>query len=571
MARLLIILTLITVVALPFILRPKRATTAKTDDVLVVITPHNEAIRYEFARGFARWYRERTGRTVGIDWRIVGGTSEIARFLEGEYTTGFENYWTRRLNRRWSAEIQAGFQNARLPPDAPAIVREARAAFLASEVSCGIDVFFGGGTYDFDRQAAAGRLVDSGILRLRPEWFSDEVIPRRFGGEDYWHPGGLWVGAVLSSYGILYNRDSLARLGVEQEPDQWDDLGDPRLVGEVALTDPTKSGSVAKAFENMIQQQMQRRLVALEQADPAGEPKTREERAVREGWLDGMRLIQRIGANARYFTDTSQKPPIDVAAGNCAAGLCIDFYGRQQQEAVRRRTRGASEGESKDEPAGTRAPTRPLSPSLPHQRASLPGERLGYVSPAGGSVASVDPVGLLRGARNRDVGVAFVEYTLTMEGQKLWNFIPGTPGGPERFALRRLPVRRDFYRHEWKPLMADPDETPYEQTETLTYREEWTGRLFREMAFVIRVMCQDTHGELKRAWRAIHAAPEPAKSRALEVLQDVSAVEYDQVRGVIRTRLGSRDKVEEVRLAKELGQLFRRNYRQAEEIARGGK
>src|SRR5436190_3668010 len=124
MKRLVIIFTLVAIVALPFLLRPKRAAVAKADDTVVIITPHNEAIRYEYARGFAEWYHGKTGRTVSIDWRIVGGTSEIARFLEGEYTTAFENYWTHQLGRPWSAAIQAGFQIARLPADAPTVVKE---------------------------------------------------------------------------------------------------------------------------------------------------------------------------------------------------------------------------------------------------------------------------------------------------------------------------------------------------------------------------------------------------------------------------------------------------------------
>lgn len=537
--RFVIILTLIATVALPFVLRPKRAAVARADETLVIITPHNEAIRFEFGRGFARWYQTKTGRTVAIDWRMVGGTSDIARFLEGEYTAAFENYWVRTLGKPWSAAVQAGFQAARTPPDASDLVKEARTAFLASNVGCGIDLFFGGGTYDLDRQAQAGRLVDSGIVPAHPDWFSEAILPRRFGGEDYWHPQGLWIGTVLSSYGILYNRDSYKRLGMERAPTQWSDLADPRLIGEVGLADPTKSGSVAKAFENIIQQQMQRRLRALESAEPNLGAAEIEARAVREGWLEGLRLLQLIGANARYFTDTSQKPPIDVATGNCAAGLCIDFYGRQQHEAVLRR------GES---------------------------ERVAYVSPAGGSVSSVDPMGLLRGAPNRPVATAFMEYVMSMEGQKLWNFQPGTPGGPERFALRRLPVRRDFYAHdEWKSFRSDPDDSPFEQRDPLVYREAWTGRYFREMAFIVRIMCQDTHGELKQAWRAIIAAPEPAKSRALAVLHDLSRVDYIRATTDIRSRLGARDKVEEVRLARELADSFRKNYQRAEAIARGNE
>lgn len=537
MKRWIIIFTLVVIVAVPFVLRPNRVSVARADDTIVVITPHNEAIRYEFARGFAEWYRARTGRTVAIDWRIVGGTSEIARFLEGEYVAAFEHHWTRRLGKPWSAEIQAGFQNARLAADAPAIVKEARAAFLASEVGCGIDLFFGGGTYDFERQAQAGRLVDSGMLKAHAAWFNDAVIPRRFGGEDYWHNEGLWIGTVLSSYGIIYNRGALRRLGLDKPPTQWTDLADPRLMGEVALADPTKSGSVAKAFENIIQQQMQRRLHALEAAEPATAAADIEARAVREGWIEGMQLLQRIGANARYFTDTSQKPPIDVAAGNCAAGLCIDFYGRQQEEAVRRR-------------AGS--------------------DRVGYASPAGGSVSSVDPIALLRGAKHRAVATLFIEYVLSLDGQKLWTFKPGTPGGPQRFVLRRLSVRRDFYAQtEWKPHLADPEEAPFEQRDPLVYREAWTGRIFREMALLVRVMCQDTHSELKDAWRAIQAAPEPARAQALAVLQDLSAISYERTSKEIRARLGSRNKVDEVRLAKELAEGFRVNYAKARAIAEG--
>jgi ABC-type Fe3+ transport system substrate-binding protein len=540
MKRALIILALVVIVALPFALRPKGETAAQADETLVVVTPHNEAIRYEFARGFAAWHREKTGRTVAIDWRVVGGTSEIARFLEGEYVASFENHWRRTLGKSWSVEVQAGFQNGRLPPDAPAIAREARAAFLASDVGCGIDVFFGGGQFDFERQAQAGRLVDSGVLKAHPDWFNDAVMPRRQGGEDYWHNEGLWIGAVLSSYGIIFNRDSLTKLGIEREPRGWNDLADPRLIGEVGLADPTKSGSVAKAFENIIQQQMQRRLGELRAASPGTNAEQLEARAVAEGWMEGLKLVQRIGANSRYFTDSSQKPPIDVAAGNCAAGLCIDFYGRQQQEAVRRRS--AEQG-------GV--------------------ERVGYVSPPGGSTASVDPIGLLRGARNRALAVAFIEYVLSLEGQKLWNFRVGTPGGPERFALRRLPVRRDFYAQPgWREHMSDPEESPYEVRDPLVYREAWTGRIFREMAFVIRLMCQDTHAELAQAWRAIHAAPEPAKSRALEVLQDLSMLSYERMNGDIKRALGSKDKVDEVRMARDLGNALRENYRKAEEIAK---
>jgi len=532
--RAVIILALVGIVALPFILRPKQAPKEKADDTLVIITPHNEAIRHEYGLGFRQWYKARTGRTVFIDWRVIGGTSEIARFLESEYVASFQNHWMRRLDRPWSIEVQAAFANPRLAADAPPAAQEARREFLASEVSCGIDLFFGGGSYDFIRQAQAGRLVPSRIFQTHPEWFHDDLIPFSYAGEPFWDKQGRWIGNVLSSYGILYNRDALRRLGIERPPVHWADLADPRYVGEIALADPTKSSSIAKAFENLIQQQMQERLTALRAAAPDRQADELEAQAVREGWVRGLQVLQLIGANSRYFTDSSQKPPIDVSQGNSAVGVCIDFYGRYQAEAVQRRDGTA---------------------------------RLEFVTPRGGTVSSVDPIALLRGAPNRDVAEAFIEYTLSMEGQKLWNFKVGTPEGPRQFSLRRLPIRRDFYaRDDWKPLRSDPDAEPYATTAQLVYHPAWTGGIFREMAFIIRVMSLDTHPDLVRAWRAIAAAGSPPE--ALAVLGDMSAVSYDRVLGPIKQALNAKNKVEEVRLANELGSVFRAQYRKAEAIAR---
>jgi iron(III) transport system substrate-binding protein len=116
--RFIIIFTLIAVVALPFVLRPKKAERERADETLVLITPHNEALRHEFGVGFRNWYKKKTGKTVALDWRVIGGTSEIARFLEGEYTAAFELHWTKKLGRKWSSDVQAAFQNHRLPADA---------------------------------------------------------------------------------------------------------------------------------------------------------------------------------------------------------------------------------------------------------------------------------------------------------------------------------------------------------------------------------------------------------------------------------------------------------------------
>ena len=539
MKRALLIFALVTVVALPFLLRPKQAEAGQADGTLVIITPHNEAIRYEFAQGFQEWYRKKTGKSVAIDWRVIGGTSEIARFLESEYVASFQNYWTRKLNKPWGLAVQAAFANGRLAKEACPAELESRRAFLASEVGCGIDVFFGGGSFDFMQQAAAGRIVDCGLLQLHPEWFDENVIPQTYTGEPYWDNQGRWFGPVLSGHGMIYNVDALARLGVNHPPGEWADLADPRLLGEVALCDPTKSGSISKGFECLIQQKIYQEWERL--AQESGKPRAElEPEAVRRGWESGLRLIQRIGANARYFTDSSQKPPIDVAAGNCAVGMCIDFYGRYQQQ-------------SANERSGT--------------------TRLGFASPPGGTILSPDPVALMRGAPHREIAVAFIEYTLSLEGQKLWNFKPGAPGGPKRYALRRMPIRRDFYAiADFLPHRSDPGDNPYGTTNPLVYRTAWTGGIFREMSFVIRVMCLDPHPELVAAWREISndRLDVATRDRALAVMGDLAAVSYEQMFNRIKPALNSKNKADEIRLANELVSQFRRQYMKAVEIARAG-
>lgn len=552
MTRNVILLVLLAVVlALPFALRTKsEAGGALPDgeanvDTVIIISPHNEAIRHEFDIGFRRWHRERTGREARIDWRLIGGTSEIARYLEGEYMASFRNHWTRTLGRSWSGVVEGAFANTRPAADAPAEAREARAAFLASnEVNSGIDLFFGGGAYDFIMQARAGRLVpmrEPG--EPAPDWMTDAVVPLKYAGDDFRDPQGRWVGAVLSSFGIVFNRDALARLGLP-EPTTWAALADPRYLGQVALADPTKSGSMNKAFEIVIQQRIYEVVNARMSVARFFSEEARaeaEKAAVAEGWSEGLRLLQAVAANARYFTDSAQKVPIDVAAGNCAAGMCIDFYGRQQVEALARR-------------AGS--------------------ERVGYASPEGGTVFSVDPIGLLRGAPNRATALAFVDFVMSPEGQRLWNQKPGTEGGPVRYALRRLPVRLDAYD---EPGLAekrsDPEDMPYAIENPLVYRPEWTGALFSELRFIMRVMCLDAHPELVSAWREIVAAEAAGRdtTEARAVLGDMSAVDYATALGPIKAALRARDAVAELALSRELGSHFRAQYRRAAELARAGR
>ena len=509
------------IIALPFALKPKEDLLARADDQVIIVTPHNEQIRYEFSRAFGEHYRQQTGRTVRIDWRMPGGTSEIARFIRSEYYAAFERFW-KLSGKVWTAEAAGTF-------DDPRAQTEARREFLASDVGIGIDIFFGGGAFDFQQQADAGRLVDSEIIKEHPEWFSDNSIPHTVSGEIFYDSGGRWIGAALSSFGICYNADSLRRLHVSEIPSAWSDLGDPRFFKQVALADPTKSGSAAKAFEMIIQQQIQDALRS--QDHPVN-----EEALLELGWSRGLQVIQRASANTRYFTDSASQVPVDVSLGDAAIGMCIDFYGRFQSEAVR----------------------------LGDQSS-----RLQYFTPKGGSSVGVDPIGLFRGAPNARAAKMFIEFVLSLEGQKLWDFKVGTPGGPAKYALRRQPVRKELYAAQFAEYRSDPEVDPYREAASFIYHPSWTASLFKALSFVIRIMCLDSHDEQLAAWKALIDAGFPPKATA--VFSDMNPVGYKTAMDKIRPILSGADRIEEVQLARELGNHFRAQYRAAEQLAKAGE
>ena len=522
------------VVALPFALRRPKAVGAwkEGDPVLVVISPHIASIREEFERGFSEWHLARHGVPVRIDWRNIGGTTEIMRYLQGELDASFRAWWA-----------QTGHDT---PPDSP----EARAALLATDDPAAfttmIDIFFGGGTYDHGKAERSGITVRPWPEGAEPpEVIRDaagrETFPEARGGEQW--RDGVYYSAVLSAFGICHNPDRLRDLGIESPPVQWRDLADPRYFGQIGVTDPTKSGSIAKAFEMIVHSEMHRvvreagfsredvlRMEKLISEGGSGDPEggsgdpeggsgdpspvlSRYQAAVERGWKAGIDLLRVIGANARYFTDGASKVALDVSSGDAAAGITIDFYARVQADVTR-------------DPATGR-------------------ERMLYVTPEGGSSVSGDPISLLRGAPHRELAERFIEYVLGPDRQKLWNYRPGEPGGPARHALRRLPIRREYYpagvaewpesphpaaaaqpaadkssagaalpapaahaAHTSDPL-TDPAVDAYRLSGSFDYIPRWTASHFAFFRLLVRAMCMDAGPELKEAWRAIVAAGGP--------------------------------------------------------------
>ena len=516
------------ILAAPLLLRDRAATVTAAADPLVIVTPHNEAIRHEFTRAFRAHYRAATGRDVAIDWRSPGGTSELVRHLVGEYTAAFRRQWEPQ-GHPWSTAVQSACLDRKLRADsAPPELWAARQAFLNSSVTSGIDLMFGGGQFDCQRLADQGILVPCGLRTRHPEWFAGPDAPflAAAGGEVWYDPADRYYGACLTTFGLCYNPDRLRTLKLPP-PAAWRDLTAPAYAGQLALGDPSKSGSIAKCYEMMLQQVMAETVARRGTATEAA--------AVAQGWDDGLLLIRCLCANARYFTNSAGKVTADVATGDAAAGICIDSYGRVQQE---------------------------------WNQGGLAGGNVVYVTPAGGTSVSADPIALLRGAPHADTARRFLDFVLSPAGQRLWDYRVGTPGGPERYALRRLPIRRDLYTPADRAQMSDGAEDPFAVAGAFTYHGAWTGPHFNLMRLLIRVMGVDGHPELREAWNAIcdaggpeHVPQAMAAFRALPFPYAEAGAAGQRVAG----------NAQAVAQAREWSAFFRTQYQKAHDLARAGK
>jgi iron(III) transport system substrate-binding protein len=264
------------VLGTPFVLRafyikPEHASSSGDALPLIIVTPHDEGIRREFAEAFSRWHQEKYGQPVAIDYRSYGGTAQIVKFFEASKSL-YDKIGTYKIDLAW-----------------------------------------GGGDYLFETQLKGEGFLQGVNLDGK---FLHQVFPQpTLAGLPLYDTGSppQWFGAALSSFGICYNRDALKYLGLS-DPTTWKDLADPRYRGWIVLADPTQSSSAKAAY-----------MVAVERAMADAKLQGRSEDV---GWAEGMGLLRQIAANARLFTDSGASPAGIVGNGDVAAGMTIDFYAR---------------------------------------------------------------------------------------------------------------------------------------------------------------------------------------------------------------------------------------------------
>lgn len=509
--------------ALPFMLRPEQPGRASgAADKLVIISAHNKAVRDEYARAFGEYYYRRHGRRIELDFRNVGGTSAISKYLNDRFEAEFRVYYEERHPGEWDDEVAKAFTGGRVDPKNPKAKKllRARQEFLRSGVGVGIDIMAGGGTYEHARNARQGFAVDARVRERHPEYFREDVIPARFGGDSLYDPLGCYYGVVLSTFGICYNADRLGEMRDRRPPERWADLGEARFFNALAVADPTKSGSANKCFEIVLQQAM----------SEAGTPDA--------GWANGLNLIKRIFANARNISDSAGKVVLDVGAGEAAAGMAIDTYGISEQ---------FWSAETFDGRA-----------------------HCFYVTPRGGTAVSADPVQLLRGAPHRREAEEFIDFLLSTEGQKLHCFKKGTPGGPKVNTLNRPPVRKDLYTAENRRYFFKPDYDPYESGADFTYRPKWTGQYFNLLRVLFKCIAIDAHDELVGAWKAIRDAGGPERVPAAMAEFEWLPFSYGEAKAAgAELRAGS--PADFARITRTWSDEARGHYRNAAKLAREGK
>ncbi|MBL8799456.1 MAG: ABC transporter substrate-binding protein [Planctomycetia bacterium] len=457
---------------------------------LVVISPHRDEIREEVALGFQDWFAERTGARLKQASQALRAEPKhpdhaaVARLLadwspadlEARGIAGPLRQWQKQPDADTAATLATALDAWQRDPDAARvrvawqdigggtsqIARYVRSSFEAQPDGIGIDLVFGGGTDIYLRFASQGLLQPVDLSHL-----TRGRIPPTLHGVPLYDEQGRWYGPVISSFGILSNREVLRRLGIDEPPRTWSDLGRPELAGWVGAGDPRLTGSVHMVYEIILQG---------------------------DGWEEGFRKLLRLGANAHSFIRDSGTLTRSVVTGDTATAGNIDVnalsaVGRNPEMMV-------------------------FVLPVVEQRKNAEGKLVRN----GGTVINADAIAMLKGAPRPGLARAFMEFTLSDACQKLFLLLPGVPGGPRRFPLCRLSVVEALYRGFPPEQRSVGAANPFQQTDALRYNSQLGQQRWDALNDLIGAFIVDAQDELSAAWHAILRSGLPA-----ETIQRLSA------------------------------------------------
>ncbi|MDA0837732.1 MAG: ABC transporter substrate-binding protein [Planctomycetota bacterium] len=407
--------------------------------------------------------------------------------IKYEFQRGFRDWYLEKAGKKVDIEwLDVGGTSD--------IKRYLESEYQSNPEGGGQDMVFGGGTSFFVR------LKESGFTqayKLPDEMLA--LVPQDASGVPIYDPEYHWYGAALSGFGVIYNKGILDSRKIPY-PKTWEDLTSPKLFTWLGSADPGKSGSIHMMFEIVLQAY---------------------------GWEKGLDVLARMGANSRSFADGGGSIPMDVARGENALGMCIDFYA------------GAKIAEVGD-------------------------DLIGFVMPKGLTVIDSDPIAILKGSPNLEESRGFVRYVMSEEGQKIWMLRKGAAGGPKRFGLARLSVMPSLYKTDPAVMLIDQDSSPFKGDSNFNYDSKKGGARWQVISDFMRAALIDTHEEAVRAWKAIIDNNFPHEANAIlgkgplteaEVMELVSGWKDAQFRE--KTRSG-------------WVKWYREHYRKVKELAESG-
>lgn len=224
-----------------------------------------------------------------------------------------------------------------------------------------------------------------------------------------------------------------------EPPRLWQDLGEARFTDLVELADPGQSGSVTATYMTIVKSA--------------------------KGWPEGWARLMGVLSNAKRFADAAGAAANAPLLGDALVATTIDFYGLLRV-------------------------------------AEAPGT-LVYVSPAGQTSFSADPIGILKNPPHRELAGRFVDFVMSARGQALWALPVGAADGPVRTALGRQPIRRDVYERyagEFLPSVANP----YEAGAAMAGGGEMDQVNFGVLRRLVTAAAVDNVDGLRRARRAMN-------------------------------------------------------------------
>ena len=232
-------------------------------NTLTIISPHRKSIQREFISKFKQYYQRKYSSSIDVQWIDQGGSENDLRFVQARYKK--------------------------------------------NHLSCGIDIFWGGGDLTFIELDDL-KLLEPYILPTTLE----KEIPTEMAGLRLRSVHNTWYASALSSFGIFYNKRVLNLLKLP-EPKTWESLANEIYFNNISIADPRRSSSSLMMFLLM---------------------------AYSDSWDKSWSMITKIVSNTVRFTHSSSDPIKAVVSGDAAMATAIDFYAQSKINALGKKNLG---------------------------------------------------------------------------------------------------------------------------------------------------------------------------------------------------------------------------------------